>query len=85
MDLILLWTIWATAITTPPNVVVLDAMCRATHADARITISQESLSWNDRNYPTAMIICARPAKGGTPDAEQASPEKKVERQLKFNA
>ncbi len=85
MEVILLWTIWATAITSPPDVVVLEDMCRNTHADGRITISQEFLSWNDRNYPTAMIICARPAKGGTPDAEQASPENEAQRQPKFNA
>ncbi len=80
MEVILLWTIWATAITSPPDVVVLEDMCRKTHADGRITISQELLSWNDRHYPTAMIICARPGKGGTPDSEPAVPEKKAERQ-----
>ncbi len=85
MEIILLWTIWATAITSPPDVVALGQMCRNTHPKGRISISQESLSWNDRHYPTAMIICARPAETDTPkaempDAEPAIPEKAANRQ-----
>ena len=65
MEIILLWTIWATAITSPPDFVGLGQMCRDTHPKGQISISQELLSWNDRNYPTAMIICARPAEAKT--------------------
>ena len=75
MEIILLWTIWATAITSPPDVVVLGQMCRDTHPKGRISISQESLSWNERRYPTAMIICARSAEAETPKSVPAVPEK----------
>ena len=86
MDIILLWTIWATAITTSPDVEALGQMCRDTHPKGRISISQESLSWNDRHYPTAMIICARPLETETPntespEAEPAVPAKEAKRQL----
>ena len=80
MEIILLWTIWATVITSPPDVVALGKMCQDTHPKGRISISHESLSWNDRHYPAAMIICARPVKtktpkAETPEAETAVPEK----------
>ena len=44
MEIILLWTIWATAITSPPDVVALGQLCRDTHPKGQISISQESLS-----------------------------------------
>lgn len=60
MEIVLLWTIWATAFTAPPELDVLEQLCRRSHPDGRITISRELLSWNERHYPAAMIICARP-------------------------
>ena len=85
MEIILLWTIWATVITSPPDVEALGKMCQETHPNGRISISHESLSWNDRHYPTAMIICARPLdtktpNAETPDSETVVPEKAVNRQ-----
>ncbi len=71
MDIILLWTIWATAFTSPPDLETLDRMCRSTHPQGRLSVSQEVLSWNDRHYPAAMIICSRPASTGS--GEDATP------------
>ena len=83
MDVILLWTIWATAITSPPDMEALKIMCRSTHPEGRISISSELLSWNDRRYPAAMVICSRPSdsntpsgKRGTPASAKPSPEKR---------
>ena len=73
MDIILLWTIWATAFSSPPELMALESMCRRTHPEGRITISRELLSWNERNYPAAMIICARQVEANTdePDSPQS--------------
>jgi hypothetical protein len=60
MDIVLIWTIWATAFTAPPQMDVLEQLCRQSHPQGRITVSREFLSWNERHYPAAMIICARP-------------------------
>ena len=60
MNIVLIWTIWATAFTTPPEMGVLEQLCRQSHPQGRISVSRELLSWNERHYPAAMIICARP-------------------------
>ncbi len=60
MNIILIWTIWATAFTAPPEMGVLEQLCRQSHPQGRISVSRELLSWNERHYPAAMIICARP-------------------------
>ncbi len=82
MNIILIWTIWATAFTAPPEMDVLERLCRSTHPDGRITVSRELLAWNERHYPAAMIICARPTNEGgapeensqkEPDAETSGP------------
>ena len=69
MGIILIWTIWATAFTSPPQLAELERMCQDTHPEGRITISQELLSWNERHYPAAMIICARQGETGEPESE----------------
>ena len=73
MDIILLWTIWATAFSLPPELTDLESMCRRTHPQGRITISRELLSWNERNYPAAMIICARRVEADTDEPAARQP------------
>lgn len=73
MEIILLWTIWATAFSSPPDLEVLEQMCRGTHPEGRITISTEMLAWNERHYPAAMIICARKDRSGSNDEAPAEP------------
>lgn len=72
MDVILIWTIWATAFTSPIEMDQLERMCRATHPQGRLSVSREVLSWNERHYPAAMFICSRP--GAAESSEDSQPE-----------
>ena len=67
MELILPWTIWATAFASSPDMAALDRLCRQSQVGARMTVSRETVVWRGKYYETAMLICARPGERG--DAE----------------
>lgn len=67
MEIILLWTIWITAFTVaPPDLALLKEICQETHPDASLSVSMENVIWDNRRYPTAMLICARQEKVDDP-------------------
>lgn len=69
MKTIILWILWGTVFTAEPDPGAFDRLCRETHPEGRLSVSDENIIWRGKVFPAWMLICAReePAKQAEPN------------------
>ncbi len=72
MNVVILWAVWITFVSTPPDTQYILDKCGAEPGETKIAVAPAPIIWDDNLMTTVMFTCARVIRSDPTDDEPSA-------------